>query len=161
MAGLDETDRRILAILQDNARTSNAEISRRIGLAPSAVYERIRKMEERGTILRYEARVDPKAAGMGLLAFVFIKSRVGVWRADVGSQIRDIPGVQEVHHIAGEDCFVVKVRVPDAEALGRLLQERFHAIEAIEGTRTTIVLGTVHETSALTAGLPRIGAVDA
>ena len=113
---------------RQNARTSNAEIARQIGMAPSAVLERIRKLEARGVIQGYEARIDPEALGLGLLAFVFVRSdeRVGR-RVQTASGWPQIPEVQEVHHIAGEDCFLVKVRAADAKALGRLLRERFGA----------------------------------
>jgi len=142
---IDEIDRQILNILQQNARTSNAEIARQIDMAPSAVLERIRRLEARGVIQGYEAKINPEALGMGLLAFVFVAS------SDMSSEMRtatalaEIPEVQEVHHIAGEDCFVLKVRVPDAKSLGRLLREKISAIGTVRSTRTTVVLETVRE----------------
>jgi len=71
---IDETDRQILSILQQNARTSNAEIARQVDMAPSAVLERIRRLETRGVIQGYEARINPEALGLGVLAFVFVRS---------------------------------------------------------------------------------------
>ena len=71
---IDEIDRQILTILQQNARTSNAEIARQVDMAPSAVLERIRRLEARGVIQGYEARINPEALGLGLLAFVFVRS---------------------------------------------------------------------------------------
>jgi Lrp/AsnC family leucine-responsive transcriptional regulator len=143
---LDETDRKILALLQDDARTPNAEIARRIGMAPSAILERIRKLEEKGVIRQYVARLDPAVLGRGLLAFVFVRSDERIGDVRTAPELARIPGVLEVHHIAGEDCYMVKVRAQDTETLGRLLRDRFGAIKSIRSTRTTIVLGTSKET---------------
>ena len=149
MVAVDDTDRRILVILQENARTSNAEIARRIGMAPSAVYERIRKLEDRGIIQGYELRLDAKALGLGLVAYVFVRADENVGSADTGERLAQIPEVLEVHSIAGEDCYLVKVRVADTDAMRVLLRSGFGAIPTVSGTRTTIVLGTVKETSRL------------
>ena len=145
---IDRIDGEILKILQSNARTSNAEIARQVDLAPSAVFERIRKLEERGVIEGYGARVNPKATGLPLLAFVFV--RADDKHADeTAGRVAAIPEVLEVHDVAGEDCLLVKVRAADTEALGRLLRERLGSIDSITSTRTTIVLETVKESSAL------------
>jgi Lrp/AsnC family leucine-responsive transcriptional regulator len=146
---IDETDRRILAILQEDARTPNAEIARRVGMAPSAIFERVRKLEERGVVLGYEARLNPAAFGLGLVAFVFVRLEGGAADEVVERRLAEMPEVQEVHHIAGEDCFLVKVRVADAEALRRWLREGIGGIPGVHSTRTTIVLGTVKETGKL------------
>lgn len=146
---IDDTDRQIMAILQDNARTSNAEVARRVGMAPSAVLERIRKLEERGVIRGYTAKLSPRALERGLVAFVFVRADEPVGRCETGDILAAFPEVQEVHHVAGEDCYLVKVRVADTEALGRLLRDRFGAIATVRSTRTTIVLETVKETSKL------------
>lgn len=157
---IDEIDAKILSILQENARTSNAEIARRLEMAPSAVFDRIRKLEARGVILGYEARLDPRALGSGLLAFIFVRLR-DFGDVSVGRRLAEIPEVQEVHNIAGEDCFLVKVRTRDPESLGRLLQERFTTIGAIASTRTTIVLSIVKESCRLPLPVDRSGAGDA
>src|SRR4029078_1365118 len=99
---IDDTDRQILTILQQNARTSNAQIAREIGMAPSAILERIRKLETSGVIRGYEARIDPEAVGLGLLAFVFVGSNDVVGEVTTAEILSQIPEVQEVHHIAGE-----------------------------------------------------------
>lgn len=146
---MDTIDTAILTILQDNARTSNAEIARQIGMAPSGVLERIRKLEAKGLIRGYQAQLDPHPLGLGLLAFVSVRSDERVGEQQTGEQLAAMPEVQEVHHIAGEDCFLVKVRAPDTEALGRILRERFGAIPSVRSTRTTIVLSTLKETARL------------
>jgi len=146
---IDDIDRQILTILQDNARTAAAEIARRVEMAPSAVFERIKKLEERGVIRGYSAMLDPRPLGLNLLAFIMVRADERITAIEAGRQIAAIPGVQEVHHIAGEDCYLVKVRTRDTESLGRLLREQLGAIPFVRGTRTTIVLETVKETSYL------------
>lgn len=146
---IDETDRIILGLLQENARMSNAEIARRLEMAPSAVLERIRKLEARGVLQGYEAKVAPRVLGLGMLAFVLVRADERVGSAEVGDRLAAIPEVQEVHHIAGEDCYLVKLRVQDPEAMGRVLRDRFGAIDAVRSTRTTIVLSTIKETARL------------
>jgi Lrp/AsnC family leucine-responsive transcriptional regulator len=145
---IDDNDAEILNILQQNARTSNAEIARRLGMAPSAILERIRKLEGRGLIRGYEARLDPEAIGLGLLAFVFVRSDAPTGETDLGERLARVPEVQEVHHIAGEDCFLVKVRTADAKSLGRLLRDGIGGLGSVR-TRTTIVLETLHESARL------------
>ena len=147
----DEIDTQILMILQENSRTSNAEIARQVGMAPSAVFERIRKLEAQGVIRGYEARINPQARGLGLLAFVFVRTD-DRGSMETGKKLALIPGVQEVHDIAGEDCYLVKVRAANTEALGRLLRDHFGTIPSLRSTRTTIVLSTAKETAQLPLG---------
>jgi Lrp/AsnC family leucine-responsive transcriptional regulator len=149
---LDALDRAILAILQENARTANADIARRIGLAPSAALERIRKLERSGVIRGYEPRIDPRALDAGLVAFVFVHAEEPIGGLQAGREIARLPEVQEVHQIAGEDCYLIKVRVADTEALGALLREGFGVVKNIRSTRTTIVLSTVKEHAPLPTG---------
>lgn len=146
---LDSVDRRILALLQRNARTPNAAIARQLGMAPSAILERIRKLEERGVITGYHARLEPRALDQGLLAFIFVRTSGGPGHAGADAEIAAIPGVLEVHHVAGEDCYLVKVRSADTESLARLLRQGLGSIGAVRSTRTTIVLDTVKEDPAL------------
>lgn len=142
---IDDTDRAILTILQSAARTANAEIARRVGLAPSAVHERIRRLEERGVIRGYVADLDPAAVGRGLTAFVAIRAGERSFEGAVGRALVAIPSVQEVHHVAGDDCYLVKARVADIPALSALLRDEIGAIPQVTSTRTTIVLGTEKE----------------
>jgi Lrp/AsnC family leucine-responsive transcriptional regulator len=146
---LDATDRAILGLLQDNARISNADIARRLGMAPSAILDRIRKLEQRRIVLGYTARIDPVAVGLGLTAFILVRTEERVGSGTIGQALARIPEVQEVHHVAGEDCYLVKVRVSDTEGLSRLLRERFGRLKGVRNTRSTIVLSTVKESQAL------------
>jgi Lrp/AsnC family leucine-responsive transcriptional regulator len=146
---IDGIDDKILMILQSNARTSNAEIARRVGLAPSAVLERIRRLERDGVVLGYTTRLDPAAVARGTLAFVFVQAESRPFDRSLGGQLAEIPEVLEVHEIAGEDCLLVKLRCRSNEELGRLLHERIGSLAAVRRTRTTIALATVRESSEL------------
>lgn len=143
---IDEMDRRILSLLQQDARLPNAEIARRVGMAPSATLERLRKLEERGVILGYECRVDPRKLGLGLTAFIFVKAS-DKGDHETAERLKQHPNVLEVHHVAGEDCYLVKVRAADAEDLGRMLRTEFNSLPSVHSTRTTIVLGTLKEST--------------
>ena len=145
----DAIDLAILRLLQRDARLANAEIARQVGMAPSAVYERIRKLEEGGVITGYGAHIEPVRLGLGLLAFISIRTVGGCADASVGQRLAELSEVLEVHDVAGEDCYVIKVRVADTGALSRLLKERIGTIPNIQSTRTTVVLSTVKETGEL------------
>jgi len=146
---MDEKDLQIVSFLQQDGRISNAEIARRLGLAASAVLERIRKLEERGVIQGYTARLDPRKLGRGLLAFILVRSNDRPSDINVARELAALPEVLEVHHIAGEDCYLIKVRVADTDGLAQLMREKFGPIESIKNTRSTIVLQTLKETTEL------------
>lgn len=143
---LDQTDLRILELLQGNARISNADLAREVNMAPSAVLERVKKLEQKKVIRQYNAAIDPAAVRQKLLAFIFIKSKEGfTCSSETAKLLAAIPEVQEVHHIAGEDCFLVKVRTSDSASLMELMRNSLQKIPNILSTKTTIVLETVKE----------------
>jgi Lrp/AsnC family leucine-responsive transcriptional regulator len=144
---IDETDAKILGVLQENARTTQADIAKAVGLAPSAVLERMRKLEARGVIKEYVARVDPHVTNRALLAFVAVKTNEYGPEQPSAQALARIGEVLEIHHVAGEDCFLLKVRARDAEHLGRMLRTEIAAVPGVTSTRTTIVLETLKETS--------------
>jgi Lrp/AsnC family transcriptional regulator, leucine-responsive regulatory protein len=141
----DRLDLEILRLLQENARIANAEIARRVDLAPSAVFQRIRKLEEQGVITGYHATLCPAAVDQGLLAFIMIRTGEGARARETGDLLAAIPEVLEVHRVVGDDCFFLKVRVRDTEALGRLLDEKIQPLPPVASTRTTIVLATAKD----------------
>src|ERR1700687_1748911 len=96
---IDDTDATILNILQKNARTSNAEIARKVGLAPSAVFERIRKLEERDVIRGYHAAVNPKAVNLGQLAFTFVRSNDRPGGVATATRLAAVSGGLGGHHL--------------------------------------------------------------
>src|SRR5437868_9276445 len=143
---LDPIDLKILNLMQDNARISNADMARKLNLAPSAVLERVKKLEQKKVITGYTAQINPAALQQKLLAFIFIRSSEGFNCSSKTAQaLSKIPEVQEVHHIAGEDCFLVKVRTADASSLMELMRTSLQKIPNIASTKTTIVLETVKE----------------
>ena len=150
---LDDTDLQILELLQANARETQVEIAKAVGLAPSAVQERIRKLEARGTLKGFTALIEPRVLDLGLLAFVAVRSDEAEAENQIAKLLGNQPEVLEVHHVAGDDCYLIKVRTSDAEHLGQLLRTRIARIPGVRSTRTTIVLETVKETPRL--AIPR------
>ena len=141
---IDEIDTNILKILQANARTSNAEVARQVGMAPSAILERIRKLERKGIIAKYETRISPMALGNKLTAFTLVHTEEAVGTKETGEKLSEIPEVIEVHYVAGQDSYLVKLRTRDPEHLAELIK-RMGRIATVRDTRTTIVLSTVKE----------------
>jgi Lrp/AsnC family transcriptional regulator, leucine-responsive regulatory protein len=143
---LDSIDLQILSLVQTNARISNADIARELSMAPSAVLERVKKLEQKKVITGYNAQINPAAVQQKLLAFIFIKSSEGfTCSTNTADALAEIPEVQEVHHIAGEDCFLIKVRTADSASLMQLMRSKLKNIPNISSTKTTIVLETVKE----------------
>ena len=142
---LDNTDMHILQLMQENARISNVDMAKKLDMAPSAVLERVKKLEQRKVIRNYTTSIDPAALEQKLLAFIYIRTNDGMGCSTTGAALARIQEVQEVHNIAGEDCFLVKVRVADAASLIALMRNEFARIPTIQSTKTTIVLETVKE----------------
>ncbi len=150
---LDTISLEILNILQEKARIPNIEVSRQVGLAPSAVLERIRKMEKQGIIDGYEVRLNPERFNRAQVAFVHIKTSAAM-SDHVGTRLSLIPEIQEVHFVSGSDCYLIKVRSADTTTLGQLLQEKITTIEGVLSTSTETVLSTVKETSRIPLSQP-------
>lgn len=146
---IDEIDLQILQILQDDARASNAKIARSVGMAQSATLERLRKLEERGVVTGYEVRIAPRSLDLGLLAFIFVRANERAGSVDTAEALAEHPEVLEVHHIAGEDCYLVKVRATDTEDLAAILRKLLGPLDTVQSTRTTIVLETIKESGRL------------
>lgn len=146
---MDEKDLQILSILQSDARATNAAVARRLGIAPSAVLERIRKLERRGVILGYEVRLAPSAVSQGILAFVSVLAEERPGEESTARLLARIPEIQEVHQVAGEDCYLIKLRCASTDALGQLLKGAIGAIPSVRRTKTTIVLSTEKESAQL------------
>ncbi len=144
---IDELDARILEILQGNARITQSDIAKAVGLAPSAVLERMRKLEAKGVIRDYVATIDPHVANRSLLAFVAVRTNEYGVDQPSAQALSKIADVLEIHHVAGEDCFLLKVRAKAAEHLGQMLRRQIASVPGVTSTRTTIVLETVKETS--------------
>lgn len=141
---LNDIDRQIIRNLLEDASKSKAEIARSVGLTPNAVFERLRKLDERRVIQGYEVRLDPQALGSKLLAFVFVAESKPVRTVKTGPRLAQLPNIEEVHRVAGRDCFLLKVRAADTDELTRILDE-IGKIESVSAVETTIVLETFLE----------------
>lgn len=145
---IDEISMEILKILQEKARIPNVEVSRQVGLAPSAVLERIRKMEKHGIIDGYEVRLNPEMFGGGQISFIHIEAEPHSYTDNrLGQQLSNIPEIQEVHHISGKDGYLIKVRTAGTHHLGQLLKQKILVLDGVRSTSTTTVLETHKETS--------------
>ena len=146
---INKIDAKILNILQENSRISNAEIARQIKMAPSAVLERIKKLEKNKIIKKYTVQIEASEVDKELLAFILVKANGPIVDNKTAKELAKVPEVQEVHIVAGEDCFLVKVRAENPAALTELLRTKIASIKSISSTSTTIVLETVKETTGL------------
>ena len=140
---MDETNRKILALLAGDGRLSFTELAKHTGLSVSAVQQRVRRLEEGGVIRGYSAVINPSAAGLPLTAFVSIKPFDPAAPDDAPDRLAHLAAIEACHSVAGEENYILKVRVASPSALEDLLQE----IRAAAGvsTRTTIVLSTPFE----------------
>lgn len=142
---LDKIDLAILRLMQENSRISNVQMAKELDMAPSAVLERVKKLEQKNVILQYTTRINPTAVQLKLLAFISMKASDNIGCSTTALALAKIREVQEVHHIAGDDCYLVKVRTTDSASLMALMREHFSKIPNILSIRTTIVLETVKE----------------
>lgn len=140
---LDDRDRIILAALQRDARGTFADIGREAGLAASSVHERVRKLEQSGVIRAYRAEVDPESVGLFVTALVSVTPLDAKQPDDLPQRVHKFEEVEDCHSVAGDENYILKVRVASPAALEDLLQEIRSA--AGVSTRTTIVLSTPYE----------------
>lgn len=144
---IDEKSLKILKILQKKARIPNVEVARQVDMAPSAVLERIRKLEQKGFIDGYEVRLNPEKFKRNLVAFITIDTSSQERVLLTSKRLTAIPEIQEVHHITGQDGFLVKVRVSDVAELGKLIQDKILPITGVTKTHTAIAMTTFKETA--------------
>lgn len=147
---IDETDARILELLQRDGRESYAEVGQAVGMSGPSAHERVKKLEARGVIRGYSAVVDPTLVGYSVLAFIFIKQVPGTIATDLTGNFIDIAEIEECHHIAGEADYLLKVRATDTRHLERVL----HAIQAVPHvftTETQVVFSSAFERRPLRA----------
>jgi Lrp/AsnC family leucine-responsive transcriptional regulator len=137
---VDAVDRTLIALLQEDATRSYAELGRAVHLSAPATHERVRKLRRAGVIRRTTVEVDPAALGRTLLAFVEIDTR-GWATEPLVEAVRHDPRVEDLHAIAGDTHFLAKVRVADPGDLQDLLRDLYR-IDAVLNTRTRVVLRT-------------------
>src|SRR5262245_49835600 len=149
---MDTNDTKTLVRLQENGRESWASLGEILGVTGPAAAERVRKLEERGVIRGYAAMLDPAAVGIGLTAFVAVTLDRPRHRRAFLDRVAALAEVQECHHVAGDDDFLLKVRCVDAEHLDHVLSNELKGVDGVARTRTTIVLRTMKETTELPIG---------
>ncbi|MFT2014412.1 Lrp/AsnC family transcriptional regulator [Streptomyces sp. 796.1] len=142
---LDETDRTILRMMTADGRQTVRALARAVGLSEPSVRERLQRLERDGVIAGYRADLDPASVDASTAAFIALRFAPGERaKAEVNAGLAAEPCVLEVHEVAGEDCYWLKVRVSGTTALADAL-DRIRAIPSVHGTSTTIVLRTVFE----------------
>jgi Lrp/AsnC family leucine-responsive transcriptional regulator len=144
---MDKTDLDILKILQKKARIPNVEVARTIGMAPSAVLERIKKLEARGVIQGYEVRLNPEMFDCAMTAFIHIQVKSPLMVGPTGEKLSAIEQVQEVHYLAGNDALMAKVKTSGNKELESVIQEQIATIDTIQSTKTSIALSTFKESA--------------
>lgn len=141
---MDDIDKRIVQLLQDNARMSYAELARQVGLTSPSVQERVAKLERNGVIIGYRAQVDPESVGLGITALVGIVTTAGSEYAEVAEAMSEIPEVESCYFMAGAESYLLKVRVGTMAELEQLVTT-LSMLPGVGGTRTTIALSTKWE----------------
>jgi Lrp/AsnC family leucine-responsive transcriptional regulator len=140
---VEDTDRAILAALASDGRQSYTDLAEKVGLSVSAVHQRVRRLEQRGVIKGYTARLDNEALGLPLTAFVAIRPIDPSQPDDAPDRLADLPEIEACYSVAGDDFYLLLVRVASPVDLERLLQEIRKAANV--ATRTTVVLSTPYE----------------
>jgi DNA-binding Lrp family transcriptional regulator len=146
---VDELDSEIIRLLQSDARQSNRELARRLGIAPSTCLERVRALTRRGVIRGYHAEIDPAALNRSVQAMVSVQVRplsrtvIEAFKGSVG----DLPEVLSVFVLAGGDDFLLHVAVQDLDHLHAFLLDRLSQRREISGFRTSVIFQQVHTTS--------------
>ncbi|MDX6217954.1 MAG: Lrp/AsnC family transcriptional regulator, leucine-responsive regulatory protein [Frankiales bacterium] len=141
---MDDTDRELLRALLVDARTSWADLARQVGLSAPAVQERVRKLEREGTVRGSSVRLDPALVGLGVSALVGLQQREGVDADEIMRSLAEVPEIEDCWFVAGDETFLVKVRVRDLADLDRTLRVLRH-VPGVTRTRTTVVLDTPFE----------------
>lgn len=147
MEKLDNYDLNILRILQDNCNLSNRELANKVGLSPSPVFERVKRLEKEGYIKKYVAVLDKEKLHRGFIVYCHIKLR----RTDVENTskfieaIRNIPEVTECYNISGEFDYLLKVRSPDMNYYRELTIHVFSALDCINNIESTFVMDTIKQ----------------
>jgi len=142
---IDVKDKEILSLLLQDAAISKADIARRLGLAPSAISERVRRLEADGVIQGYEVRLNPKRLGKPLLAFVFVTDAKPSLGFDTAAALSGVTGLEELHKIAGDDCYLLKIRAAGTDELNQIIESQINPVQSVTRVRTTIVLDAVAE----------------
>jgi Lrp/AsnC family leucine-responsive transcriptional regulator len=155
MSNLDAIDRQLITLLQTNDQSSLGELGGVVGLAPSSVKERIKRLTTHGVIQGFHARVSPEALGLDFLAFVFVGWTNPATESRFLARIASEPVILECHHVTGAWNYLLKVRLTNTRMLEGFLNNVVKSVAGVQRTETLIVLSSPKETSALTTELPK------
>ena len=146
MPRIDDTDRQLLMLLQDDDRQPLAVLSEKTGIAVSTINDRIKRLVRSGMISGFHARIAPEALGLNLLAFIMVSWSNPKVEAEFLERAKASPDVLECHHITGAWNYLLKVRVGTTRDLEKFLTETIKAVDGVERTETLITLSTKKET---------------
>ncbi|MEO7921483.1 MAG: Lrp/AsnC family transcriptional regulator [Thermoanaerobaculia bacterium] len=144
---MDTADRQLVKLLQRSGRATQLELAKAVGLSQPAIAERMRKLEERGVITGYAARVDAAHLGLDVTAFIGVGIEHPRYFLGFAKKVRTLPEVLECHRVAGDDSYVLKVKTRNTSTLDRLLVQVLRTIPGVTRTQTTIVLASIKEGS--------------
>jgi len=148
---LDKIDRKILEILQSNAKITNAQLSKDIGLSPAPTLERVKKLENQGIITSYHAKLDLGKIGLGVSTFVQVSLK-GHKKATTDAFLKEIEKIDEVvecHHMTGTADFVLKIVAKDMESYQKLMLEKVSEIEVVNTLETNVILKTYKDSKVM------------
>ncbi|MGL5852818.1 MAG: Lrp/AsnC family transcriptional regulator [Phycicoccus sp.] len=140
---MEDVDRRIVALLAGDGRISYTDLGRALGMSTSAVHQRVRRLEERGVVRGYTARVDHGQLGRAMTAFISITPLDPAAPDDIPDRLREVPEIEECHSVAGDENYILKVRVGTPADLEELIATVRGSANV--ATRTTVVLSTPWE----------------
>ena len=140
-ASLDDTDLAVVRALQANARATDTEVGKAVGLSAASVRERVHRLERRGVIRGYHAEVDPELLGLGVLSLVSVLPSDSMDAAATEAALAALPEVETAYSVAGEDSHLLVVRTRSIAELSAVLQ-RLQGIDGVARTRTAVVLST-------------------
>lgn len=142
-SAVEELDRHIVELLVADGRMSYTDLGKATGLSTSAVHQRVRRLEQRGVIRGYAAVIDPEAVGLSLTAFISVKPFDPSAPDDIADRLAEVPEIEACHSVAGDENYILKVRVSAPIELEHLLS-RIRSLAGVS-TRTTVVLSTAYE----------------
>jgi Lrp/AsnC family leucine-responsive transcriptional regulator len=148
---LDNTDRRILELLQTNSNITNAQLAVEIGLSPAPTLERVKKLENSGIIKSYHAVIDPASVGIGVATFVTVSLK-GHNKENIDKFVKAISGIEDViecHHVTGQSDFILKIIATDIPAYQQLMLEKLSNIEVVDNMHSTVILSTFKDSKVI------------
>ncbi|MBF2078922.1 MAG: Lrp/AsnC family transcriptional regulator [Synechococcales cyanobacterium T60_A2020_003] len=149
----DSIDIKVLECLMQQGRMTWSELAGKLGLSSPAAADRVRRLEEKGAIVGYSARINPDAVGCSLMAFVAVTLEHPQYRDLFLEKVQELAEIQECHHMTGDDDYFLKIRCRGTADLERLISEELKGVPGVLKTRTSIVLSSPKETGDLP--LPR------